>query len=373
MYSSSNNARRSAMRRSLKALVACTAALLVMALPATASAASRYVTPTGSAASGCTSIDPCTLAHAIELAQSGDDISLSSGIYGLSALLLISTPNVDVHGAGLELTRLEFSSASGLSLIGTGSQVRDLTVDTTGSGFGSPSARRTESSCSGCSPTTSMARGRRARAASFGPRCVTACAGPVLRAPARCRWTARGRPRYATPHCAASASPCVREDEHRGCAEHDRARRLRHRCGGGVRHREHLVLQLRDDHPRNGQRGRRQSDAAAAVSQRHRRDFHQAPSSPTRGAGTRAAVVAGELDLDREGRPVGAADIGADEEPAGPLATTGRATATTSTVTLNGIVDAQGPATTWYFDVSGPDRVRKTTTVTLPGSAGPGR
>ena len=100
-------------------------------------------------------------------------------------------------------------------------------------------------------------------------------------------------------------------------------------------------------------------------------DFHQAPSSPTREAGTSAGVVAGELDLDREGRPVGAPDIGADEEPAGPLVTTGGATATTSTVTLNGIVDAQGPATTWFFDVSGPGQVRTTTTVTLPGSAGP--
>ena len=124
------------MRRSLKALAACTVGLLVMAFPAAASAASRYVTPTGSAAAACTSIDPCTLAHAIELAESGDDISLSSGIYGLSASVLISTPNIDVHGAGLELTRLKFSSDTGLSLTGTGSQVRDLRVDTTGSGFG---------------------------------------------------------------------------------------------------------------------------------------------------------------------------------------------------------------------------------------------
>jgi hypothetical protein len=37
-------------------------------------------------------------------------------------------------------------------------------------------------------------------------------------------------------------------------------------------------------------------------------DFHQGLSSPTRGAGTKAGVVSGELDFDREGRPVGAAD-----------------------------------------------------------------
>ena len=72
-------------------------------------------------------------------------------------------------------------------------------------------------------------------------------------------------------------------------------------------------------------------------------DFHQAPSSPTREAGTTAGVVAGELDFDGEGRPVGAPDIGADEEPAGPLVSTGGATATTSTVTLHGSVDAQEP------------------------------
>jgi hypothetical protein len=34
------------------------------------------------------------------------------------------------------LTRLQFSSASALSSTGTGSQVRDLRVETTGSGFG---------------------------------------------------------------------------------------------------------------------------------------------------------------------------------------------------------------------------------------------
>jgi hypothetical protein len=84
-------------------------------------------------------------------------------------------------------------------------------------------------------------------------------------------------------------------------------------------------------------------------------DVHQLPTSPTLNAGTAAAVVAGDADLDGQPRLLGAApDIGADEIDDAPAVTTTAATDVTMTgATVNGSVNAGGLTTTYHF-VYGP-------------------
>ena len=68
----------------IRLLVATAGALL--ALPAGAAATTRYATPAGSATDpACAAAAPCTLQHAVAVAQSGEDVQLAPGDYALGA------------------------------------------------------------------------------------------------------------------------------------------------------------------------------------------------------------------------------------------------------------------------------------------------
>ncbi len=95
------------------------------------------------------------------------------------------------------------------------------------------------------------------------------------------------------------------------------------------------------DHPQNGE--------PVFVSAT---DFHEAPGSPTVGAGT-ADPASGEHDL--EGLPrsfLGATDIGAYQlEQASPAASTGSASSLTRTsAVVAGTLDPRGAGTSWHFE-----------------------
>jgi hypothetical protein len=113
--------------------VAC---LAIALLPATASAAVRYASPTGSSSGQCPQTTPCEIEFAVEaVAQPNDEVVVASGTYALgSDVLIVSDAGLDLHGAEGQPTPMITSSAptSGLA-VNAAATVRDLRVETTGS------------------------------------------------------------------------------------------------------------------------------------------------------------------------------------------------------------------------------------------------
>ncbi len=119
-------------------VLAAGAALL---LPATASAANRYASPSGSGTT-CDQVTPCDIETAINSANQFDDITLLPGTYTTSvALGATFNPsfnplfNLTIHGSPGARPVVNFSgSSSGAFYITTGSSLRDVDVNVTGSG-----------------------------------------------------------------------------------------------------------------------------------------------------------------------------------------------------------------------------------------------
>jgi len=71
--------------------------LLALALPATASAATRYASPGGGMALGCPQATPCSLKEAIVGANSGDEVVVTPGTYTVSESIATENP-LFIHG-----------------------------------------------------------------------------------------------------------------------------------------------------------------------------------------------------------------------------------------------------------------------------------
>jgi hypothetical protein len=82
------------MRRSFLAVAV---ALLVLALPTAASAATRYAAQGGGVVPGCMQASPCSLEYAITGANSGDEVVVTPGTYDVAATISTENP-LFIHG-----------------------------------------------------------------------------------------------------------------------------------------------------------------------------------------------------------------------------------------------------------------------------------
>jgi hypothetical protein len=73
------------------------AALLVLALPTTASAATRYAAPGGGMVPGCVQASPCSLENAIGGASPNDEVVVTSGSYTVNTTITTEAP-LFIHG-----------------------------------------------------------------------------------------------------------------------------------------------------------------------------------------------------------------------------------------------------------------------------------
>ena len=72
--------------------------IAAMMAPASASAATRYASPTGGMVPGCAQITPCSLEYAITAASPGDEVIVGPGDYSLGATIETETA-LWIHGA----------------------------------------------------------------------------------------------------------------------------------------------------------------------------------------------------------------------------------------------------------------------------------
>ena len=109
--------------------------LVLLPLPAGASAAQRWTTPESTARSGaCTAASPCRIDYAIEGAADGDEVVVAPGTYQLTQT--IDTPGpIELHGvAGQPRPRLISSAGTTALNFKDGGSVRHLAIEATGSG-----------------------------------------------------------------------------------------------------------------------------------------------------------------------------------------------------------------------------------------------
>jgi flagellar hook assembly protein FlgD len=120
-------------------LVIAVVAALALSMPASAMAAARYASPTGSG-TACTAAAPCDLVTAINNAQSGDDVTIEPGSYNVTTTLDDNGFTLTIHGqAGAARPVITNSMTNGIDLMGPGSRVSDLELDitsTSGAGIG---------------------------------------------------------------------------------------------------------------------------------------------------------------------------------------------------------------------------------------------
>ena len=102
-------------------------------MPASAMAAARYASPTGSG-SACTLAAPCGLVTAVNSAQNGDDVTIEPGSYAVTNTLDDNGFSLMIHGqAGAARPVITNSSTIGMELLGAASSVSDLELDITSS------------------------------------------------------------------------------------------------------------------------------------------------------------------------------------------------------------------------------------------------
>jgi Bacterial Ig domain len=113
------------------------AVVAALAMPASASAAARFASPTGSG-TACTEAAPCDLVTAVNGAHSGDDVTIEPGSYPVSTTLDDNGFALTIHGqAGAPRPVITNSTTNGIQLMGPGSSVSYMELDiTSGSGAG---------------------------------------------------------------------------------------------------------------------------------------------------------------------------------------------------------------------------------------------
>lgn len=109
------------------------AVVLIVAVPAIATGATRYAVPTGGSGTTCTVDTPCDVFVAVESASNGDEVILASGDYSLGPTRLDLTVDANVHGtAGAARPRLISTASSAFQINSPGAVVSDIRIDHSG-------------------------------------------------------------------------------------------------------------------------------------------------------------------------------------------------------------------------------------------------
>ncbi|MGD0198664.1 MAG: hypothetical protein ABSC56_12265, partial [Solirubrobacteraceae bacterium] len=129
---------RAAVRPML--LGACVIAGLALGIaPASASAATRYASPTGTDSPGCPQTSPCDLSDALagdgmaNYPSSGDEIVIEPGTYTVNTLLQVNANNLDVHGVTGEARPVIDVSGNGTELAMSSSNLSYVDIERTSS------------------------------------------------------------------------------------------------------------------------------------------------------------------------------------------------------------------------------------------------
>jgi hypothetical protein len=358
--------------RRLSLLTIAGAALASASLaPAASADTQRYASPNGSNAAECSPANPCSIDRAVTLSSTGDEVIVTPGDYHLTKTL--ETPaQITIHGvAGKPRPRLLFSgpAQNGVGL-GYDSLLRYVEIDQ-------------------AAPTTGLfsSPGRVdqviVKQDSGGPLCATFVNNSLIRDSIVVASGLEGRAICTTALLGLSSTSSVRNvtaiaSDSKGVAIHADA------FGGSAKATVNLVNVI----ARGGQGGAdlmaTSSAGGATINAAHSNygtestsgngditngggnqlfktplfvnaaagDYRQAAGSPTIDAGVNEPLN-GAFDFEGDGntRRIGTTDIGADEFPVPPLATTGPAgTVTGQSATLSGSVIANAMATSYHFE-----------------------
>jgi hypothetical protein len=105
--------------------------LALLAVPASALGATRYAAPGGGETAPCAVTAPCSLAYAITAASAGDEVLVTAGTYPVAETIVSMVP-LTVRGApGPARPRLVGATGVGLLAFTKGATVSDLTVEST--------------------------------------------------------------------------------------------------------------------------------------------------------------------------------------------------------------------------------------------------
>jgi hypothetical protein len=377
-------------RGTIALLVVLGALVAVASIPAVATAAQRYASPTGTGAD-CTPAEPCSITEAAKNTWSGDEVIVAPGDYPLKNL---SAVGITVRGVpGEPRPRLLFNNGGTPSMQMNGSTLRYVEVVQAphyqGIALGAQDASLDQVIVRGTAQPnwqTVLTDGNTTIRNS-----VVVAPGPGGTAIMTYRpgATATGTFRNVTAVATASNGVAIRAHA-TGAAGFANvlARNVIARGGpGGASLKADVdnsggTAKIAFDHSNwlgKSTVGAKASIAEGAGNQTTdpafvnaaSGDYRQAAGSPTIDAGLDEAIN-GAFDVDGDPRQIGAIDIGADEFVVAPAASTGPATAVGDrSATLSGSVDGRGAPTTYRFEY-GPTTAYGSTTPAAAAGSGTG-
>jgi len=115
--------------------VALLGLIAALALPATATAATRYAAPDGGMVPGCAQATPCSLDYAITAASPGDEVVVGLGNYTVGATIETETP-LWIHGPGGEAKPRIFAANQSVFKSFAPQRIADLELETVNTGDG---------------------------------------------------------------------------------------------------------------------------------------------------------------------------------------------------------------------------------------------
>jgi hypothetical protein len=109
--------------------ITCIVVASLLAAAASASAADRYASPTGTSAEPCTQASPCDIVTAVNSAANNDNITIEPGTYNISTTLSDGNNFLTIHGqTGRPRPKIVTNANYGIQLTG-GSSLFDVEVD----------------------------------------------------------------------------------------------------------------------------------------------------------------------------------------------------------------------------------------------------
>jgi hypothetical protein len=350
--------------------------------PAALAATQRYASPTGSGTT-CSQAAPCDVVTAINNAGSGDEVILATGDYGTpSARIATRTVNnnpVNVHGEDGQPAPTLYSRADiALQLIDPGSTLRRLVVDYARTGGGAIGGCELAGDVEQIVVRVATGAGcnLRAEGGTIRDSAFSGTAPGVGGVSSSGTWTLHGVTIYATGtsaldvsspasvqatnvilHGSPDVDACAADTEVASVTlDHSNyATATQEHCGGSE--------------PITPAGSGTNQTATPLFVNIGAGDPRQAAGSPTIDAG--AADLVGAQDFEGDPRTLhGQTDIGADERPFPPDATTGSASGVSKrSATVNGAVTPWDFATTWRFQFGTTTAYgRQTLTRALAGS-----
>jgi hypothetical protein len=348
----------------------------VLASPAAANAATRYASPSGSGTT-CSQASPCDLVTAVNSAQNGDTVIVGAGTYGSAGSPLTTQLNdngdVTIEGAvtGPGRPVIYESGGSGIHLAGNGSSVTDLDIEFSGNDgvylagtnesatrvvvrstvntaadacelYGPGSESLIDSLCVSTNPSSRSGAGVQAGAtATLRNDTLVGAYGLYTGGPAD---VANSILDGSLDDLDSNVAPAFTNVEFSTV-------------------RANLNPPSTDDNP---------VSAPPVFVNAAAGDYHEAPSSPSVGAGA-VDPANGTLDLDGTLRTInGKTDIGAYQLLGAQSATTGAPSATSdASATVTGTLNSAGVQASYYFEYgTGTGYGSVTPTVTLPAATG---